>query len=140
MGKTKLSVCGVLMHQKRFLIVKRSEKDDFLPNCWEFPGGGVEEGETVEDALCRELKEELGFDIAAEKAELVGISEEFTDNDKSNRYLQLNYVIVSTETPEIKLSSEHVAYDWAEADDVRLDDFLKNIVAEVNKSDSRKGE
>ena len=42
MSKTKLSVCGVIVHQNKFLIVKRSETDDFLPNCWEFPGGSVE--------------------------------------------------------------------------------------------------
>ena len=106
MSKTKLSVCGVIVYQSKFLIVKRSETDDFLSNCWEFPGGGVEDDESIENALVRELKEE--------------------------RYLQLNYKIVMDTEPQIILSSEHVAYDWVSKDDPRLDDFIKNIVKQLD--------
>ena len=81
MQKTKLSVCGVIIHKGRFLIVKRSENDDFLPNYWEFPGGGVETSENLEDALIREIKEEIGIDITHNKKELIGISEEFMNED-----------------------------------------------------------
>ena len=35
MSKTKLSVCGVLVYQGKFLIVKRSENDDFLKDITE---------------------------------------------------------------------------------------------------------
>ena len=60
----KLSVCAVVVREGRFLVVKRSPTDDFLPNCWEFVGGGVEEKETVKNALIREIKEEVGLDIS----------------------------------------------------------------------------
>ena len=40
----------------------RSE-DGFMLNKWEFPGGKLEKGETDEQALVRELKEELAIDI-----------------------------------------------------------------------------
>ena len=47
----------------RVLISKRPEGKT-MAGLWEFPGGKVEENEIPEDALIRELKEELGLDIA----------------------------------------------------------------------------
>jgi len=46
----------------RHLIAKR-KADDMLGGLWEFPGGRVEEGETHEEALVRELREELAIDV-----------------------------------------------------------------------------
>ena len=126
--KIKLSVCGVIMYQSKFLIVKRSETDDFLPNCWEVPGGGIEDGETISEALKREIKEEIGLDISSKHPQLIGISEEFMNEEKTERYLQLNYTIVMDTEPNLTLSSEHVAFDWADTTDSRLDDFLKEII------------
>lgn len=131
MQKTKLSVCGVIIYKGRFLIVKRSENDDFLPNYWEFPGGGVEASETIENALIREIKEEICIDITHNKKELIGISEEFMNKDKTERYLQLNYKVELQSKPKITLSSEHVVYDWTTKDDPKLDAFLKEIVKQL---------
>ncbi|MBQ3695528.1 MAG: NUDIX domain-containing protein [Alphaproteobacteria bacterium] len=131
MAQIKLSVCAVIAYKERFLIVKRSQTDDFLPGCWEFPGGGVERSETIIDALKRELKEEIGLDITGAHPRLMGVSEEFMDEDKTERYLQLNYKINLEKEPQISLSQEHVAFDWADAQDDRLDAFLLDIVKQL---------
>jgi 8-oxo-dGTP diphosphatase len=48
----------------RLLIYLRDNKPDIpFPNCWDFFGGHVEEGETPEQAMVREVKEELGVDL-----------------------------------------------------------------------------
>ena len=59
---------GVLIDaQGRFLLTSRPAGKVYAGH-WEFPGGKLEAGETVEQALRRELHEELGIDIAAVQA------------------------------------------------------------------------
>ena len=53
---------GVLMRDKAFLLTSRPEGKVYA-GYWEFPGGKLEVGETVEAALRRELHEELGIVI-----------------------------------------------------------------------------
>jgi 8-oxo-dGTP diphosphatase len=49
---------------RKLLIYLRDDKPDIpFPNYWDFFGGHVEEDETPEHALMREVKEELGFDL-----------------------------------------------------------------------------
>lgn len=54
-------VAAVIERDGRYLITQRRAAA-VLPGLWEFPGGRVEEGETDEQALKRELKERLGTD------------------------------------------------------------------------------
>ena len=58
-----VSAVALIDADGRVLISKRPEGKT-MAGLWEFPGGKVEEKETPEDALIRELKEELGLDIA----------------------------------------------------------------------------
>lgn len=52
-------VAGILLDGGRFLAVQRPEGKP-LAGFWEFPGGKIENGETPEQALIRELTEEIG--------------------------------------------------------------------------------
>lgn len=54
-------VAGLLRRQGKVLVGQRPASSS-LPNVWEFPGGKIEIGESPEQALQRELKEELGID------------------------------------------------------------------------------
>ena len=55
-------VCAVILKNNKILIAQRSEKMK-LPLKWEFPGGKKNERENEEQAITREIKEELNIEI-----------------------------------------------------------------------------
>lgn len=62
MEKVTQVCCAILMEADRVLCAQRSTSMSH-PLKWEFPGGKVEDGESVENALVREIFEELGLEI-----------------------------------------------------------------------------
>lgn len=64
MAKRKIRVVGAMLEREPgcYLITQRPPTAS-LPLLWEFPGGRVEEGERDEDALARELREEMAIDV-----------------------------------------------------------------------------
>ena len=61
----KQVTAAILRKEDKILIAQRAA-DDECPLLWEFPGGKLEEGETLEECIVREMKEELAIDIALE--------------------------------------------------------------------------
>lgn len=59
-----VAACALVDIDGRILLARRPEGKK-MAGLWEFPGGKIDPGETPEAALIRELKEELGIDVAA---------------------------------------------------------------------------
>ncbi|WP_419896227.1 bifunctional GNAT family N-acetyltransferase/(deoxy)nucleoside triphosphate pyrophosphohydrolase [Roseomonas sp. USHLN139] len=59
-----VAACALVDPDGRVLLARRPEGKP-MAGLWEFPGGKLEAGETPEDALIRELREELGIDVSA---------------------------------------------------------------------------
>jgi mutator protein MutT len=57
---------ALVFHNGKLLIAQR-HRDSHLGGLWEFPGGKREPGETDEECLAREIREELGVEIAVGK-------------------------------------------------------------------------
>lgn len=58
-------VAAIIQKENKILATKRGY-GEFI-NMWEFPGGKIEPGETKEEALIREIKEELNIEISVDK-------------------------------------------------------------------------
>ena len=54
---------AILEKDGKILIAKRETGDELFAGLWEFPGGKIEKGETPEECMARELKEELEIEV-----------------------------------------------------------------------------
>ncbi len=69
---------GVILDADQRILITRRADDAHQGGLWEFPGGKVEQGESLESALRRELLEELGITIGA-IAPLIEIHHDYGD-------------------------------------------------------------
>ena len=110
-------VAAIIKKNDRFLIVQRNRKKH-LGLKWEFPGGKVMEGETFEEALLREIKEELNIIIILQDK----IAEEKYKDEKID--LVLHYYLCNEKSGTIKLN-EHEDLAWVEKKDFDKYDFAE---------------
>lgn len=89
---------GEVLLQKRALTKKRN------PGRWAKTGGQVDKGESVEDAIFREVKEELGIEVPKEQIKVINIKK----NDK-NKHFSYHYIfVVDYKIEECILQKEEV--------------------------------
>lgn len=62
--KNRIEVSAALIFHGGKLLITQRHADSHLGGLWEFPGGKRESGETFERALVREIREELGVEVA----------------------------------------------------------------------------
>lgn len=58
---------AVVTNRKRDVLIAQRRDNDMLGGLWEFPGGKQEDGETIQQCIIRELKEELGVNIEVDR-------------------------------------------------------------------------
>ncbi|WP_215225469.1 (deoxy)nucleoside triphosphate pyrophosphohydrolase [Echinicola shivajiensis] len=120
--------CAIIVQDGLVLAVQRSKKMK-MPLKWEFPGGKLEEGESEQECLIREIKEELHLEILLGE-KLPEVIYEYPDFK-----ICLIPFIASIQSGELHLA-EHQAYqwlpknklldlDWALADVPVVREFLK---------------
>mgnify|MGYP001595037963 FL=1 len=79
-------------NEDKILLIQRT--DSMWGDYWSIPGGHVELGETIEEALERELKEELQLQILSKK--FLGY-EEFDSEKKNKHFISFNFIVTANE-------------------------------------------
>ena len=102
--------CAIIEHEGRYLICRRAPGQN-LAGYWEFPGGKIEPGETVEECLERELFEELG--IRTRASQVIAVTD-IPGKEKKYRLMALQTEILGG-----KLGlTVHDAVEWASKDEM----------------------
>ena len=107
--KTINVVAAIIMKDSRLFATQRGYGD--YKDWWEFPGGKIEPGETPEEALVREIREELHAEI--EVIRLV----DTVEYDYPKFHMAMSCYLCSLISDEIELV-EHEAARWLDPDDV----------------------
>ena len=105
---------GLIRKGAKYLIAQR-RKGSHLAGYWEFPGGKLEQGESLQDCLEREIEEEMGIKIRAGR---VVLTIEHAYPDKTISLHVMNGSILSGEPRAIECQ----AFQWVEIKD--LQDFV----------------
>ena len=130
--ETRIVLTGILKDNDSLLIVKRNENDELYPGAWEFPGGHLENGETLKNGLKRELEEEIGF-IDEFDPKITHYYDEIKEKNGALVHdLEIDFIInVDKSKLNVKLSSEHCDYKWVTKDSNYLDEFIKDKLSNI---------
>jgi 8-oxo-dGTP diphosphatase len=105
-----ITVVAALITRDSKLLVCQRRRDDTYALQWEFPGGKVESGESLTEALAREIREELGVSATIGK-ELFRTSHRYRDS-KTELVLIFLEAIIDPAAPLQNLVFER--FEWAE--------------------------
>ena len=93
--------------EEREILLLKVENENV--SFWQPITGGIESGESPEEACLREIKEETGLLLACSNLTSLG---DFMVKIDENLTIQKNLFLVLTEQKEIRISDEHVGAQW----------------------------
>jgi len=120
----------VINKEGEILLLKRSKKDDYMPGKWELPGGKLDTGQDISNALEREVLEETGLVVIPQDKVVYWHSKILS----SGKYKGLPYVVLVGMTKslggKVKISFEHDEFNWVSKEEI----FDYDLVNETRAS------
>ena len=130
MSRTVRVAAAIIVRDGRIFATQRGYGD--YKDWWEFPGGKLEEGETAEEALIREIREELRAEVE------VGSLFSTVEYDYPKFHLVMYCFLCRLASDGMELT-EHEAACWLGKNDIRAVRWLPSDIEVVDKLVSEEG-
>lgn len=116
-------VCPLIQNDGCYLLCKMADDRGGFPGQWALSGGGVEPGERIEEALRREVREELGEQLVLSEITPWTFSDDIrtkTYADGSQEEIYMIYLIFDcvAANREVNINEEFQAFAWVKAEDL----------------------
>jgi 8-oxo-dGTP diphosphatase len=122
MNKKEVEVVAAVIHKgDLFYVVQRPFKGE-VGGKWEFPGGKIEANESNEEALKREIKEELSLDLKIEKFLLTA------NHEYKSFKIKLHFFLCSILDGK-PILTEHINEQWVHKKEINKVDFVEADLA-----------
>lgn len=108
-------VAAIIKNEDKVFITERGHGE--FKGIWEFPGGKIEPGETPEEAIVREIKEELKSEVKVER-----LFDEINDVH-GDRCFNVKFFICSLVSGNLELT-EHLDAKWVRPSEINENDFM----------------
>ena len=106
-------VAAVISHDDKFLCMQKGKtKFEYTSFKFEFPGGKIEPGETPQEALKRELMEEMDYEIEVGE-ELITVNHTYPDFS-----ITMTAFLCTADSPTFVMN-EHVAFEWKKVEELK---------------------
>lgn len=120
-------VAAALKNENKFLAMQRGfSKLDYISHKWEFPGGKIEAGETLVEAITRELNEELKITVTDPKF-LLTIEHSYPDFD-----ITMHCFVIELPSRILTLT-EHIDSRWLSKEKLKTVDWASADIPAVEK-------
>ena len=120
-------VAAVVCKDNKYLCMQKGRtRFDYTSYKWEFPGGKIEAGETPQQALARELLEEMDYSVEVGE-EIVTVNHTYPDFS-----IEMTAFLCTPLSATFRMK-EHVAFEWRNREDLRELDWAAADIGVVER-------